>query len=262
MLASLVITLREGIEAALIVGIVLMYLHKVGRTDLNRYVYLGVGAAALASVGLALVFESIGFDPENPYLEGVLLAVAGLFVVTMVLWMRKTAKGLQAEMENRLDAMAATRSGRALGWGLLGFTFVMVLREGIEMVLFMKAAALGTEASTSAIVGGVIGLGLAVSFAVLFVRGSVRVNLPRFFRYTSMALLVLGAMLLIDSLHEFGEVGVLPAGNEFFEELGEAIGGTVGEILLGVVVAVPVLLLLWDASGGLRRRIGRPAQTS
>lgn len=262
MLASLVITLREGIEAALIVGIVLMYLRKVGRTDLNRYVYLGMGAAALASVGLALVFESIGFDPENPYLEGVLLAVAGLFVVTMVLWMRKTAKGLQAEMENRLDAMAATRSGRALGWGLLGFTFVMVLREGIEMVLFMKAAALGTEASTSAIVGGVIGLGLAVSFAVLFVRGSVRVNLPRFFRYTSMALLVLGAMLLIDSLHEFGEVGVLPAGNEFFEELGEAIGGMVGEILLGVVVAVPVLLLLWDASGGLRRRIGRPAQTS
>jgi high-affinity iron transporter len=262
MLASLVITLREGIEAALIVGIVLMYLRQVGRTGLNRYVYAGVGAAGLASVGLAVLFESVGFDAENPYFEGILLAVAGLFVISMVVWMQRTAKGLRAKMEDRLQVMTATRTGKALGWGLLAFTFVMVLREGIETVLFLKAATWGVEASAAVLAGALIGLGLAVSFAVLFVRGGVRINLPRFFRYTSLALLLLGAMLLIDSLHEFGELGVLPVGNGFFEELGEAIGGTVGQILLGVVVAVPVLLLLWDASGGLRRRLGRPAESS
>jgi len=262
MLASLVITLREGIEAALIVGILLMYLRKVGRTGLSRYVYAGVGTAVLASVGIAVLFEGIGFEAENPYFEGVLLAVAGVFVISMVVWMLRTGKGLRAKMENRLADMTATRSGKVLGWGLLAFTFVMVLREGIETVLLLKAATWGVEASAAVLAGALVGLGLAVSFAVLFAQGSVRLNLPRFFRYTSLALLLLGAMLLIDSLHEFGELGVLPAGNESFEELGEAIGGTVGEILLGVVVAVPVLLLLWDASGALRRRSGHPAESS
>jgi high-affinity iron transporter len=262
MLASLVITLREGIEAALIVGIVLMYLRKTGRTSLSRHVYVGAGAAVLASAGLAFLFETIGFKAENPYFEGILLAVAGLLVISMVVWMQRAAKGLRAKMENRLEVMTGTRSGRALGWGLFAFTFVMVLREGIETVLFLKAATWGVEASAAVLAGALVGLGLAVSFAVLFVRGSVRLNLPRFFRYTSLALLLLGAMLLIDILHEFGELGILPIGGEFFEELGEAIGGTVGEILLGVVVAVHVLLLLWDASGGLRRKLGRPAESS
>ena len=262
MFASLVITLREGIEAALIVGIVLTYLRRSGRPVLGRYVYAGVGTATLASVGLAFLFESIGFQAENPYFEGILLAVAGLFVISMVVWMLRTGKGLRARMENRLADMTTSRSGRVLGWGLSTFTFVMVLREGIETVLLLRAATWGVEASAAVLAGALIGLGLAVSFAVLFVRGSVRLNLPRFFRYTSLALLLLGAMLLIDSLHEFGELGVLPAGNEMFEELGEAIAGTVGEILLGIVVAVPVLLLLWDASGGLRRRFGHPAENS
>lgn len=262
MLSSLVITLREGIEAALIVGIVLMYLRRVGRTDLGRYVYLGVGAAALASVGLAFLFESIGFDVENPYFEGILVVVAGLFVISMVVWMRRTASGLRARMESRLEVMTTKKTGKALGLGLLAFTFVMVLREGIETVLFLKAATWGGEASATVLVGAFIGLALAVSFAVLFVRGSVRLNLPRFFRYTSLALLLLGVMFIADGLHEFGELGALPVGNEFFEELGEAIGGTVGKVLLGIVVAVPVLLLLWDASGGLRRKRGRLVETS
>ena len=130
------------------------------------------------------------------------------------------------------------------------------------MVLFLKAASIGIQASSTAVAGALIGLALAVLFAVLFVRGSVRVNLPRFFRYTSLALLLLGAKLLIGSIHEFGELGLLPFGAELFEELAELTAGTPGAILMGVVVAVPVCLLVWDTSSRLRRRLWHPAACS
>lgn len=262
MIASLVITLREGIEAALVVGIVLAYLSKTGRKELTRFVYVALAAAVAASVVLAAVFQLAGLDPDNPYVEGVILAVAGLFVVTMVLWMRKAARGLKAKMEKRLETITSREGGRAIGWGLFGFTFIMVLREGVETVLFLKAAALGTEASVTALAGALIGVGLAVSFAVLFIRGAVQINLPRFFRYTSVALLVLGAKLLLGSIHEFSELGLFPVGNTFIEEVSGVATGTPGAIITALVIAVPVLLLLWEISGGVRRRLSHVAGMS
>lgn len=257
MMTSLAIALREGIEAALVIGIVLAYLTKVGRSNLKRSVYMALAAAVGASVALAVVIETAGLDPENPFAEGVILAIAGLFVVTMVLWMWKAAKGLKAGMENRLETITSAGRGKAIGWGLFGFTFVMVLREGVETVLFLKAAALGSEASVAAFAGAFIGLGLAALFAVLFVRGSVHVNLPRFFRYTSVALLVLGVKLLLGSAYEFSELDLFPIGNKFFEEVGEVTTGAWGAIITSAVIAVPVLLLAWETSSGLRRRLSQ-----
>jgi FTR1 family protein len=251
---SLGIALREGIEAALIIGIVLMYLAKTGRMHLKSYVYGALGGAVLVSIGLAVAFETIGFDSENAYFEGALLAVAGLFVITMVLWMWRAARGLRAGVENRVETITSDNKGTAMGWGLFGFVFFMVLREGAELVLFLKAATLGSEASAGNLIGALIGLALAVLFAVLFVRGSVRVNIKRFFRYTSWALLLLGVKLILHSLHEFGEMGALPVGNRFFDEAGVLTGGLVGDILMSVIIAVPVVLLLWDASSPLRQR--------
>lgn len=259
MITSLVITLREGIEAALVLGIVLAYLTKVGRRDLKRVVYAALAAAVGASVALAAVFEIAGLDPDNPYMEGVILGIAGLFVVTMVLWMWKAAQGLKARMENRLETITSAERGKAIGWGLFGFTFVVVLREGVETVLFLKAAALGSGASVAAFAGAFIGLGLAVLFAVLFVRGSVHVNLPRFFRYTSLALLVLAVKLLLGSAYEFSELGLFPVGNEFIKDVGEVTTGILGAIVTSAIIAVPVLLLLWETSSGLRRRLSRAA---
>jgi len=259
MIASLVITLREGIEAALVVGIVLAYLTKVGRGHLKRFVYLALATAVAASIVLATVFELVGLDPDNPYVEGIILGVAGLFVVTMVLWMRKAARGLKAKMEQRLETITSEEKGKAIAWGLFGFTFIMVLREGVETVLFLKAAALGSEASVTALAGVFVGLGLAVLFAVFFIRGSVKINLARFFRYTSVALLVLGAKLLLGSVHEFSELGVFPVGNEVIEEVSGVATGTPGAIITGLVIAVPVLLLLWEISGGVRRRMSHAA---
>ena len=259
MIVSLGIALREGIEAALIVGIVLMYLARTSRTGLKGYVYAAVGVAALVSVALAVVFEAVGLDVENPYFEGALLGIAGVLVISMVLWMRKAARHLRAEMETRLEGITAKRTDAAMGWGIFAFVFFMVLREGAELVLFLKAASIGSEASATHLVGALVGLGLAVLFAVLFVRGSVHVDIRRFLRLTSWALLLLGAKLLLGSLHEFGEVGALPFGNAFFEEAGELTGGVTGDILMGVVIAVPVALLLWDMSKPWRGRWSKPA---
>jgi high-affinity iron transporter len=255
MIASLVIALREGIEAALVVGIVLAYLTKVGRKGLRRVVYVALATAVCASISLAAVFELAGLNPDNPYMEGVILGIAGLFVVSMVAWMWKASQGLKARMEGRLETITSEGSGKAIGWGLFGFTFVMVLREGVETVLFLKAAALGSEASVAAFAGALVGLGLAIAFAVLFIRGSVRVNLPRFFRYTSLALLVLAVKLLLGSAYEFSELGLFPLGNGFVEKVGEVTTGTAGAIITSAVIAVPVLLLLWETSAGLRRRL-------
>lgn len=259
MITSLGIALREGIEAALVVGIVLLYLQRTGRYHLRSVVYGAVGAAVAASVGIALTFQSIGLDVENPYFEGTLLAITGILVISMVVWMRRTAKGLRARVEKRLEGLTAERTGAAAVVGLFGFVFFMVLREGAELVLLLKAAGFGSEAGPARLAGAVVGLLLAVLFAVMFVRGSVRVNLQRFFRYTSWALLVLGAKLLLSSLHEFGEVGALPFGNAFFEEAGELTTGAAGDALLGAVVAVPVLLLLWDLTAPWRRGSAKEA---
>jgi FTR1 family protein len=262
MIVSLGIALREGVEAALIVGIVLLFLARTAQTGLRGYVYGAVGAAVLVSFALALVFEAAGLDVENPYFEGALLGVAGVLVITTVLWMRKASRSLPADMETRLENITAKRTGAALGWGIFTFVFFMVLREGAELVLFLKAASIGSEASATSLVGALIGLGLAVLFAVLLVRGSVHVNIRRFLRLTSWALLLLGLKLLLGSLHEFGEVGALPFGSAFFEEAGELTGGVTGDILLGVVIAVPVALLLWDMSKPWRGRWSKPAGTS
>ncbi len=102
MIESLVVTLREGIEAALVVGIILAYLKRMDKTSLNRYVYIGLGAAIVASILGAVLFTALDFDPENEVLEGTMFLIAGIFVGSMVLWMRKTAKNIKATMETKL----------------------------------------------------------------------------------------------------------------------------------------------------------------
>src|SRR3990172_3315053 len=105
MVESLIITLREGVEAALVVGIILAYLAKAGRSELGRWVFWGLGSAVVASLAVALVFRLVGFDPENEYLEGAFLGVAGLFVASMVVWMWRTSRNLRRGMERRLQAI-------------------------------------------------------------------------------------------------------------------------------------------------------------
>jgi len=261
MVAAMVIMLREGVEAALVVGIVLAYLAKVERKDLDRKVHFAVAAAVAASLALAVVFERVGIDPENEYLEGILLGVAGVFVISMVVWMWRTGRGLKARMEARLETITTPREGRAAGYGLFGFTFLMVLREGIEAGFFLKAAALGDTSSAGTFVGGLLGLGVAGLFAVLFIRGSVRINLSRFFRITALVLLVLAVKLLAGSVHEFGERGIVPLTKTAMMLIGYFVRGKSGSLITTALIAVPIVVLLWESWRG-SRPAARPEESA
>ena len=248
MIEALVMTLREGIEAALVVGIILAYLIKSGKESLRRMVYAGLGAAVAASFIFAFAFQLLGIDPENEYLEGTLLGVAGIMVATLVIWMWRTAKNLKGEMERKLDRITQKEKSGAQGWGLLAFTFLMVFREGAETVLFLTGATLGNFGLLS-LIGGSVGIALAILFAVFFIKGSLRINLPRFFAVTSIVLLLLAAKLLLGSLHEFAEVGAIPMSKELMAFIGYFVRDNTSTVILMALLAIPLIMILWDAGG-------------
>ncbi len=203
LLEQMVITLREGVEAALIVAIALAYLRKIGRTDLFRTVYAALGAAVGVSLAGAIAMTLLQWNEDR--FEGYLLLIAAVFVFTMVYWMHRTARFLKQEIEEKIEQLKQTSA-----WGLFLFIFFMVLREGVETVLMLSAVSLNSS-ELLAWIGGVLGLLLAVAFAVAFVRGSLRIHLPRFFRITTAILLVIGGQLLLTGAHELMEAGVLPS---------------------------------------------------
>jgi len=138
---AFVITLREGMEAALVVGLILAYLNRAGLVPLRRWAYAGLGLAAVASIWGAITFMLTGFDPENEVLEGTLLAIAAVLVFSLVVWMWRTSRGIKQQLENRLESLTASETKRQ-GWGILAFVFFMVFREGVEMILFLAALSL------------------------------------------------------------------------------------------------------------------------
>ncbi|HXR96879.1 MAG TPA: Fe-S-containing protein [Terriglobales bacterium] len=236
MLEQLVITLREGVEAALIIAIALAYLRKIGRQDLSRTVY----AALVAAIGVSLagaIAMTLGHWNEDRF-EGWLMLVASVFVFTMVYWMHRTARFLKSEIETRLAQTAGVESSR---WGLFLFIFFMVLREGVETVLMLSAVSLNSS-ELLAWLGSVIGLLLAAAFAVAFVRGSLRIHLPRFFKITTAILVVIGAQLLITGAHELMEAGVLPSSTGEMRLVGPIVSNDV--FFFVVILGLAGLLLL------------------
>jgi high-affinity iron transporter len=248
MFEALVVTLREGVEAALVVGIILAYLKKTGRQALERSVFYGLGAGLSASVVCAVLFSRLGIT-EEAY-EGWLMLLGSLFVASMVYWMWRTAKGLKREIEQKVEAIA-TRSSGAVVAGLFLLTFLLILREGVETVLFLGAVHLTTD-SLLAWFGGILGLVLAVLFGVAFVRGTVRVDLARFFKVTEIVLLLLAAQLFIGGLHEFGERGSLPVGREEMRLIGPIVKNEV--LILVSLLALPLIILLVPGRAEKSRR--------
>ncbi|MBI4331092.1 MAG: DUF2318 domain-containing protein [Chloroflexi bacterium] len=253
MVESLVITLREGIEAALVVGIILAYLQKTGRVALKGMVYLGVGLAVASSIAFAVLLQALGIDPENEYMEGALFLTAGVMVATLVVWMWRAARGGKQNVERKLDSVVGGESRRG-GWGLLVFSFFMVFREGAETVLFLMAATLG-EFGLWSLIGGGVGIGLAILFAVFFTRGTLRVNLSRFFGVTSVVLLLLSLKLILGGLHEFAEVGAIPMSKSVMAFIGYFVRDSSSTVILIALMAIPLLMVLWDT----RRREEIPA---
>ncbi len=207
MFDSLVITLREGVEAALIVGIVLGYLKKAGREEWSRYVWWGVGTAVVVS-GAAAYFLQKWEISEDAY-EGWMMIVGAVFVASVVVWMMRASKGLSKEIESKISNLSI-RPSRSGAWGIFAFVLLMVSREGAETAIFLGAVSLRTTELMN-FMGAVLGLALAIGLGVAFFKGSVKVNLRKFFGVTSLVLLVMAVQLLVSGLHELSEAQILPS---------------------------------------------------
>jgi high-affinity iron transporter len=201
MLSALLVALREGVEAALVVGIVLVYLNRTGRRALASYVWSGVALATAASVVGAILLQRFGGNEDG--FEGLLMLVAAVLVVTMIVWMNRVARTLKKEIEQRVEAYAQ-KSTRAAGWGIGAFVFLMVVREGAELVLILRAVQL-SSAGVQVWIGTGLGIAIAVGVGLFFFQGTLRIPLHRFFRATSVILMVVAFQLALTGAHELSE---------------------------------------------------------
>jgi FTR1 family protein len=201
MLSALLVALREGVEAALVVGIVLVYLNRTGRAALAKYAWAGVALAVAASVAAAVALQHWRVSEDG--FEGVLMLVASALVVTMVVWMNRVARHLKREIEDRVEAYAQ-KSTASAGWGVGAFVFMMVVREGAELVLILRAVELSTE-GVQVWIGTALGIAIAVAVGLFFFQGTLRIPLHRFFSATSVILMVVAFQLALTGVHELSE---------------------------------------------------------
>jgi high-affinity iron transporter len=199
--------LREGVEAALIVAIVLAYVVRTGNGRHIAKIWLGTGAAAVVSLVIGLLLFSTVGSFEEPYeqvFEGVAMLLAAAVVTWMLFWMRRQAANLKGELHAAIDRVLT--EGTAWGLGVLAFT--AVIREGVETALFLAGQATSADTGASSVfVGALLGLLAAVAIGWGFYTGSRRIDLRQFFRWTGIALVFIAAGLLSHAVHEFIEVG-------------------------------------------------------
>jgi len=238
MLEAFVVTLREGVEAALIVGITLAYLTKIGRAELRKTVYAALGAAFLGSIGVAIAISRTHLNED--VFEGWIYLAAAFFVVTIVIFMMKTGRKLKGEIEGKVGLLA----GNDAWVGLFVFIFLMVLREGAETVLVLAAVSLNSTALLS-FLGTLLGLLAAIAFGVMFVKGSVRINLQKFFRVTTAILFLVAAQLLISGLHELSESGVIASSKREMAIVGPIVSND--WFFFVTIFALAALMVLFEA---------------
>ncbi|HSR34657.1 MAG TPA: FTR1 family protein, partial [Anaerolineae bacterium] len=231
MVAAALLAFREGLEAALILGIVLGVLRRTGQASQEKMVWLGAGLAALASLaaGLGLYTFGIGFEGRAEQIfEGLAMLSAAGVLTWMIFWMDRRGRTIQTELEK--DVREAAGGGGK--WAIFSLAFVAVFREGIELALFLTAAAFTTTA-TATLVGGLIGLGGAVLAGWLIFATTTRLNVQAFFRVTSILLIFFAAGLVAHGVHEFNEAGLIPAVIEHVWDLNPVLdeNSGVGQIL-------------------------------
>jgi high-affinity iron transporter len=226
MFSNYLIGLREGIEAALVVSILLTYLVRTNRNPLIKFVWYGVAAAVVASIFIAVGLESISGELSEtlePIFAGVVSFVAVGFVTWMIFWMKRSARTISTDLRNQLDNAAV--SGGAIA--VAAMAFVAVLREGAETAIFFWAAAHATGNSLASVVGLVLGLGTAVIVGWIFYRSTSTINLSKFFKITSILLVFVAAGVLSYGIHEFQEVSWLPGdGNVLIDLSGVLVEGS------------------------------------
>src|SRR5215831_13769476 len=237
MLQAFIITLREGVEAALIVGITLAYLAKIGRNDLRRSVFAALGTAFIGSIGVALLISR--FQLNEDIVEGWVMLAAAFFVITMIIFMMRTGKKMKGEIESKIGVLA----GKGSRLGVFLFVFLMVMREGAETVLILSAVTLNSTELMS-FIGTLLGVLAAIAFGVMFVKGSVRINLQKFFRVTTVILWLVAAQLIISGLHELSENGVLPSSKREMAIIGPIVRNDM--FFFVTILALAALMVLLE----------------
>src|SRR3989338_1763460 len=241
MLSEFIITFRETLEVALIVGIILSYLTKTKETKYNPVVYVGLVAGLVASVIGAILFNTLagGFEgAAEQIFEGITMLLGAIMLTTMILWMMK-----QGKIAEKLEAQVAVHLSTAQRFDLFLLVFLAVLREGIETVIFLNAAAIATGENT--LIGSILGIAAAVILGYLIFVAAVHVPLKKYFTVTSVLLLLFAAGLVAHGVHEFEEAGVLPIIVEHVWDINPALNpdgsypalhekGVVGEFLKGL----------------------------
>src|SRR6202142_3505424 len=261
MLSALLVALREGVEAALVVGIVLVYLNRTGRRALKNYVWGGVLLAVGASFAAAVLLQRLRLSEDG--FEGLLMLVAAALVVTMIVWMNRVARHLKKEIEQRVEAYAR-QSTRAAGWGIGVFVFLMVLREGAELVLILRAVELSTQ-GVQVWIGTVLGIAIAVAVGLFFFQGTLRIPLQRFFKATSVILMVVVVQLALTGVHELSEAMWIPSSKLEMSTIGPIVRNEVFFFVLILGAAALVVLREWfsakqpvadEAANPAARRMG------
>jgi high-affinity iron transporter len=216
LLATYLLSLREGLEAALIIGIVLGAVSKIRRKDLIPAVWLGALLAIGVSIFTAIILTTFGMslqDPGEAIFEGITMLVAAGILTWMIFWMSKQSRFLKSELESGVNKAAASTGMRAV----FGLAFVAVVREGVELALFITAAFFATTPGNlnndiiQTLIGIILGVGTAVLLSWTLFATTVRLDLRRFFQVTGFLLILFAAGLVAHGVHEFNEVGWIPS---------------------------------------------------
>jgi len=238
LLSAFLISLREGVEAALVVGIILVYLSRTGRSQLARFVWSGVAVAGALSLAVAIALERWQINQDG--FEGLLLLLAAVFVISMIVWMNRVARHLRKHIEQKIEDYAV-RAGSAAGWGIFLFVFLMVVREGVELALILRAVELSSEGIQTWI-GTIVGMLAAVAVGLFFFKGTLKIPLHRFFAATTIILWLVAAQLALTGLHELSEAQWLPSSRQEMALIGPIVNF---EIFFFVFIFGAAILLIF-----------------
>ena len=244
MFSNFLIGLREGLEAALVSGILIAYLVKTGRRELLGWIWAAIASAVIVSIGFGamLTYGPRGLSFEAQETIGGILSIAAVGLITwMVFWMARTARTLRSDLQSRLDLAAEAGPIAVALMALLA-----VGREGLETALFLWAGVRATGDTTDPLLGALLGIGTAVVIGVLITRGAIRLDLARFFTWTAVLLIVVAAGVLSYGVHDLQESGVLPGLHRLAFDVSDQIppGSWYGTVLKGTINFSPATTVL------------------